>query len=882
MGHRVVTTKEVINIKKGNVSVFNEVYLKLKSIIDNNYKKNLFLSILVYDEIMRDVIFRSVNSLNDISDDFDYYEWFKKNVNTLFFYTLGDYAKDDDYCILDDYLKSIKKDKFLNLCKFLKQIRYGEEIDLYLMLLEKYSFIDNYFKKIIGDEKELSSERIEKIATSKEMLCFIRAYMMKNDILEIDVSSSLDDDFFEEEDEFEIHNDSDTYDEVVDIVKTYLIEISKNKVLSRDEEYELFFRYEKGDVEVKDQIIKCNLKLVVSIAKKFIGRGLLFLDLIQEGNFGLMKAFDMFDYKRGYKFSTYASWWIRQYISRAIADKGRKIRIPCYVKELLSKIDKVEKEFFSVNNRKPTNLEIGLILNLSEDKVKEILTYRSDAGSLNHIIDRDGDNDTELIDFVSDVGANVEEVLLKTDLQKSVAQLLNETPLTSRERTVILCRFGFIDNTIYTLESISQMYNLSRERIRQIEAKALKKLRGNRKVKECAIYMDNPNKALLNLEYIRRNNIGISKLTNILDDKKKEDENMRKGAKRVDSLYQYLETNENDRKKVLDILKMFDDNDVLLLKRKYGEELDGVGKNLLNSKENSRVYCTILPKFKKIYEAIKYLDIDSDEYSKVLANFKSGIPLAMGESKKNKRSDLISYFDNAYSFEELDKIVKELNSDEQALIYKACGSKLNGIDTQELTADEKKKFNLSIFPKFKPRLYKFYPGRNAKVDEDVKKMNSRGKATALVSKKDSVIPSKKTSTVSEKEINPSDAISKEVKSRPDVVLQEEQISVLNGKDDVMDEKGLTKKDYEIIYAIINSEEFKELIKMNFPIEEVVVASLLHYGYDGKTFTIDQISAFLSTDRKKVVEIAKKSINTFRELMNKKFDIYEKVLLKEYN
>ena len=259
-----------------------------------------------------------------------------------------------------------------------------------------------------------------------------------------------------------------------DPVKMYLKEIGKIPLLTRDEEIELAKKMEAGDESAKKHLLEANLRLVVSIAKKYIGRQMSFLDLIQEGNLGLAKAVDKFDYKKGYKFSTYATWWIRQSITRAIADQARTIRIPVHMIENINKLVRIQKQLVQELGREPLPEEIAKVMDMDVNKVREIMKIAQEPVSLETPIGEE--EDSNLGDFIEDEQIDTPaESAIYTMLKEELLDVL-ET-LTPREQEVLILRFGLGDGRIRTLEEVGKEFNVTRERIRQIEAKALRKLR---------------------------------------------------------------------------------------------------------------------------------------------------------------------------------------------------------------------------------------------------------------------------------------------------------------------------------------------------------------------------------------------------------------------
>ena len=261
---------------------------------------------------------------------------------------------------------------------------------------------------------------------------------------------------------------------VNDNVRMYLKEIGKISLLSLEEEQELSKRVAEGDEKAKNILAESNLRLVVSIAKRYVGRGLLFLDLIQEGNIGLMEAVEKFDYGKGYKFSTYATWWIRQAITRALADQARTIRVPVHMVETINKMARIERQMTLELNREPTDQELSKKMGLSVEKIAEIRKISQDPVSLETPIGEE--DDSHLGDFLADERTMSPEDFATYEILKDELRQVLDT-LTTREKEVLELRFGLFDGSSHTLEEVGKKFKVTRERIRQIEAKALRKLR---------------------------------------------------------------------------------------------------------------------------------------------------------------------------------------------------------------------------------------------------------------------------------------------------------------------------------------------------------------------------------------------------------------------
>jgi len=322
------------------------------------------------------------------------------------------------------------------------------------------------------------AEELKGLDVSSDLLDELYNAFMENDISVIS-ETDLDDDSGEEDtggNLEDILKDNTIAKELTinDPVRMYLKEIGKISLLSLDEETELSKRIAEGDETAKNRLAESNLRLVVSIAKRYVGRGMLFLDLIQEGNIGLMKAVEKFDAEKGYKFSTYATWWIRQAITRAIADQARTIRVPVHMVETINKLSRYQRQLTLELNREPTDEELAKKMGMSPDKVREVIKIAQDPVSLETPIGEE--EDSHLGDFVPDESnMSPEDFTIHEMLKEEIGDVL--LTLTEREEQVLRLRFGLDDGSPKTLEEVGQMFGVTRERIRQIEAKALRKLR---------------------------------------------------------------------------------------------------------------------------------------------------------------------------------------------------------------------------------------------------------------------------------------------------------------------------------------------------------------------------------------------------------------------
>ena len=339
----------------------------------------------------------------------------------------------------------------------------------------EYQEISDYFKEL-----QLSAEQFEAILD----------FLEKNNIDVLRLQDNDDDIILDDDDDVEVEKiDLSVPDGISteDPVRMYLKEIGKVPLLTAEEEIELAKRMELGDQEAKKRLAEANLRLVVSIAKRYVGRGMLFLDLIQEGNLGLIKAVEKFDYRKGYKFSTYATWWIRQAITRAIADQARTIRIPVHMVETINKLIRVSRQLLQELGREPTPEEIAAEMDMPVERVREILKISQEPVSLETPIGEE--EDSHLGDFIQDDNVPVPaDAATFTLLKEQLEEVLGT--LTEREQKVLILRFGLEDGRARTLEEVGKEFNVTRERIRQIEAKALRKLRHPSRSRKLKDYLE--------------------------------------------------------------------------------------------------------------------------------------------------------------------------------------------------------------------------------------------------------------------------------------------------------------------------------------------------------------------------------------------------------
>ena len=373
----------------------------------------------------------------------------------------------------------------MNIAKFSEKLVELLELAKKKKNVLEYQEISDFFK-----DSPLEVDQMEKVFDFLEASGVDVLRITENSGDELLLDNDMDMDGMEDEEEVELDKIDLSVPEGVSIedpVRMYLKEIGKVSLLSADEEIELAKRMEKGDEAAKKRLAEANLRLVVSIAKRYVGRGMLFLDLIQEGNLGLIKAVEKFDYRKGYKFSTYATWWIRQAITRAIADQARTIRIPVHMVETINKLIRVSRQLLQELGREPTPEEIAEEMDMPVDRVREILKISQEPVSLETPIGEE--EDSHLGDFIQDDNVPVPaDAAAFTLLKEQLVEVLST--LTDREQKVLRLRFGLDDGRARTLEEVGKEFNVTRERIRQIEAKALRKLRHPSRSRKLKDYLD--------------------------------------------------------------------------------------------------------------------------------------------------------------------------------------------------------------------------------------------------------------------------------------------------------------------------------------------------------------------------------------------------------
>lgn len=493
-----------------------------------------------------------------------------KSDNEEVFYILNDYINQELINMPnDDELYIIEK---INL--FVEQKHYEFDIDLLIRLLKENKKFNRLITSIFHKySDQIISGYAAEIYDNDFFLMIIDTYCILNNI--------------------EINPTTEKLDSVIDIsdtVDTYLKEIGRYPLLSAEQEKKLAIKAANGDEIAKQYFIECNLKLVVSIAKQYINRGLSFMDLVQEGSIGLMNATERFDVTRGFKFSTFAIYWIRQSISRAIAQKGRNIRLTITEYLNVQKYKRVKTNIENKVNREATITEIAKEMGISINDAINLCKIQNDTISLNMYTN--DDDDLELEATIPSDEKPLEDVAITTELQKLIQTLFKKCALDKREIGILLLRYGFTNEGTLTLEEIGQKYNITRERVRQIETNALLKIRRSKFIEKFAIYMDNPQKAINHLQTFKKK-IRKSKYSlDIIPTQNK-------------LLTIYDQFPDNTKEDILKAITKLDVEDRSFLVSIYGSNFDIPICFELNWDQKEKYYCDIVPKMKKLLNEIK-------------------------------------------------------------------------------------------------------------------------------------------------------------------------------------------------------------------------------------------------------------------------------------
>ncbi len=511
--------------------------------------------------------------------------------------------------------------------RFLETYNFILNPDLLIELVSKNTLFSNMAVILFNEyHAQILSGKVSESFDNDLLLLTIDTYCILNNI-EINEPNMI------------LQEDYDTLEKISpDSVKMYLKEIGNKPLLTVEQEKNLAIRIAEGDSKARTLFIESNLRLVVSIAKHYLGRGLSFQDLIQEGNLGLMVAVDKYDVYKGYKFSTYAKHWIEQRITRAIANKGRNVRIPVntYEKVLLYKktITKMENKL----GRSPTLNELANEMGLSLSEISKLHQLQEDTVSINVVV---GDEeDSELEDFIPSSIETPENIVIDGTLQSQVRSLLKKCNLKPREIDVLMLRYGFHNQDPMTLEEIGKLYHFTRERVRQIEADALMKLRRSKHIKELAVYTDHPKQSLQNIDEYRekykdtknRHKTFLSEYNRTTERKYEEE------MSKLQTIYEYFKN--YTKEQVNDMLTKLTDEEKALVTIRYGEDLNNPVSAKLSKEERDKFYGSLVPKMKRLLANPTYKRKPRQRKQQPLVAPPTGIEKTITDKSTEKNSDV--------------------------------------------------------------------------------------------------------------------------------------------------------------------------------------------------------------------------------------------------
>lgn len=563
---------DISKIKKMTIDEIQETLSNVIKTIINKYNY-IVLDEIILEQIIKESINNSINQLDNNEVFILFFESeLQNNINNYIKKKLEDPTESKK--IINNYIeKNIKyiKEEYKNnlneltkLANFFTIVDFIPSFDLSVDIIKNNPLINEILKEIVNKNIEyIKKDNINLIFDNEILIMFIEAYCTINKI------------------EYEEKNNIDNI-LVTDNITNYFREIDL-PLLTKEEEYCLAIKIKEGNIEAKNIFIERNLKLVVSIAKKYRGRGMEFSDLIQEGNIGLIKAIENFDCEKGYKFSTYARWWINAAIREAINSKNRLIRIPFGKNSEIGKYVKAKQKLEEELMREPTLEEISKELNTSLQKVRELHDIQSDIMSLNYQLNDEESNSNELEDLIP--SSNIlEEEIINNSLTNEVIELLDKCNLTDREKDILIKRYGFFNKDPMTFQEISNIYRLSHQRIQQLEIRAINKIRKSKYITSFSNYMEFPKEALENLENYRKN-IKIKNSTIIKDASEKYKYSHPKRSTK--SFYDYF--SKYSEEEIAEVLKKISIRDIDMLHKKFGEDLKSSTSVIELTKEEKEI-----------------------------------------------------------------------------------------------------------------------------------------------------------------------------------------------------------------------------------------------------------------------------------------------------
>lgn len=819
---------------------------------------------------LKKAIYMELDSILDKIDDVKVLEKYilkesKKAIYENFKYQI---SKGNFNMIFERYLEmNLSKDILNILIKFskhLNNINYTPSFEEFNFVLDK---IDNLIKPVIETNlNNIKHQNYNFVGNAIFLVSLFDTYCTINGLVEEECEDIDEIEKIKDKDEFynkdDNKKDNSFYSD--DSVKAFLREIREFPLLSIEEEKKLLLEYSKGSKEAFDTLIMSNMRLVASIAKRHSNRGLDFLDLVQEGSFGLMKAIERFDISRGLKFSTYATWWIKQAITRAICDKSRAVRLPTYMYERIYKVEVAKENFQNEYGRTPTVKELSNILNLSENVVSNIIKNNSDVVSLNALV---GEGDTELGQFMPDENVNVEEQVISDSFKNSVRKALECSGLDSRSCLILKYRFGLIDGKVRTLIEIGKMLGVTNERIRQIEAKALKKLEHSIHFKKLKSYIDDKPDERLILEETKQE--ALQK--NTISDNNREivdlilnDCDLNKMELNVISYRFALKegmVKPYSSEEIAALYRISYSRVVKLIKKALKKiELSVPLSDLKDSNDPGLISLYIkitgdnFLEEKKPVEN-KYVEVKEKNFNdnKIKEEKKSEKPIKVEvkEMRKSRKNIYVYYEAEGYTEQEIDAVLETLSKTEVLALSKRYGIDFKNPEDNKLSPKERTAFQ-NAFIKVGNKL-----ARNKNITTPKSFENNKDTASDISNEKELI-------EVEEIE-NIVERTTTEAKEQ-NLLLNNQDLKTIQNKT-----TEITKEDCLNILEIFNTPEFKKLTMYKNDMLECFVIALVCGHIEGKFYSPLAIANFLQIDIERVNEIMSKGLLEFKDILNSKID-----------
>ena len=814
-----------------------EIYEFLLPTINNIYKSYSYVDIShqdYYELVLEEI----ANSKNIYTGSTSYSNFIKTKIKTSLsehikklihdsstsFKIINDYIN-QEFSEISNYKDSIKY--FKKLDNFFKTYDYLPNLDLLIKLINKNNVFINMIESIFKHYNlQIISGNCEKIFNNTSLILAIDVYCMLNNI-EIKQENTEEVEII---DEFETTNS----------VNMYLREIGRIPLLSEQQEKELAQKVAQGDSKAKDLFIESNLRLVVSIAKKYLNRGLSFSDLIQEGNLGLMKAVDKYDVDKGYKFSTYATYWITQTITNAILNKGRNVRIPAHIYAQVNAYKKTVVKLEDKLSRQPTIDEIAKEMRISISEANKLYKLQSDTVSIDTLVG--DDRDTELEYFIPVSEKTPEDEVIDNTLSYYIKKLFEDCNLNEMEREILILRYGLDDRQPMTLEQIGKKYNCSHEWIRQLEKRILQKIRNSEHVKELAVYIQSSGKYLESGKNKKK-----APTAKVVD-------NAISHYINIEKIFEDCNLNEIETK-ILILRYGLDDRQPMTLEqigKKYNfsrEWIRQLEKRALQKIKNSE-------HFDKFDAYIKSSGNSLESRKRMSKTNLKGSKKA--KDKKNNRmpklQTIYQYFDN-YTREQVDEMLTKLTDEEIELVRLRYGDDLDNPVSTKLTRGQVNKFYRTLISKMK----KLLENPNMKINP----RKSRKKESVV-----SVIEATLEQIFEEPApITETFEINEELEGNLILESEEELIS------DIKNDKAsndITKDDCVKMLKLLRTPTFAEMMNM-LSVKEAIIISLKLGYVDEKYFSTEAIAQFLGIEEEEVIETTKKVLVLYKDTINQFID-----------